>query len=155
MEDDFGTLARIQERKRYEHMAYVAPQDRLARVARTAPKVAAVDPDDLPASPYRIVKPAPYTIGNVLWAIAVAYDVELRHIFSRSRAPKFLRSRCAAALMLREKRAMSSARISHALRSHRESSGREWAKIGAKLRATDAEWAALYRAAERALESAK
>lgn len=106
-----------------------------------------LDPDDLPPTMNRVIRASRYSVRQILEAVAASYNLPVYALVSATRAHRVARPRFAAALLLREKRYMSSKRIGHALKRDHTTALHE-VRRAKWLLLNDTAWAANYHAAE-------
>ncbi len=116
--------------------------------ARRKRVVRRLDPNDLPPTKHRAVIESPYSVQDVLTAVAASFDLPIYALTSKTRSQRVARPRFAAALLLREKRFMSFKRLGHALGRRDHTTMMHEVKRARVLRETDPKWAADYHAAE-------
>jgi chromosomal replication initiation ATPase DnaA len=104
---------------------------------------------DLPSDP--LVSHS--AVADVLEAVADSYGISVRAILSPARPQKLCRPRFAAAWLLKKKLHMSSPRAARCLKRMDHTSVVHMWQRAEYLLAHDPEWAALYRAAEHALDA--
>jgi hypothetical protein len=94
----------------------------------------------------------PVCVDDIMTAVSFAFRVHARPVLGKSKERWFSRPRFAAALLMKEKMAMSNIRIGEVFNRLSEASGGDMIRRAKFLLAYDQPWAALYRVAEHALD---